>query len=345
MPGAKYIYPMPQISAMRFIAPERCNQSAIAGRDTDIDHSVSEEYGRQPQSKIKEARTKAKFLHLINNHQTGRRLLIMKKTKVSTVIIMLGAVFGIALSSTAFADDPPDGNRYFSLPRYYKSEISVSDTYLAMTNHRHQKNEAKPVLIDVRTLREYASGHPIGAYNVPFPHIITKNDQDPLTLYWEVYRIVHGRMDTPIFTLCRTGHRSVLAGNILADPESNDATKGQGLQPFTNVRNIWEGFVGQPKYAFKTGSSSLELFLDADGVPHGYQLDLNNNGVIDSDTADVYVETKDANPDKDGWRNFAGLPWTTRIRPSRAYEQNPANYTALNLTPVNPPEHGHHHWH
>ncbi|MEJ2107736.1 MAG: rhodanese-like domain-containing protein [Acidiferrobacteraceae bacterium] len=283
----------------------------------------------------------------------------MKKTKVSTVIIMLGAVFGIALSSTAFADDPPDGNRYFSLPRYYKSEISVSDTYLAMTNHRHQKNEAKPVLIDVRTLREYASGHPIGAYNVPFPHIITKNDQDPLTLYWEVYRIVHGRRDTPIFTLCRTGHRSVLAGNILADPESNDATKGQGLQPFTNVRNIWEGFVGQPKYAFDTGTDHIHLFkLKTDGSATTYklengklvdpetgvpvtadfdgpvQLDLNNDGVINSDTADVYTQTKDANPDKDGWRNFAGLPWTTHIQEPLAYERAPSLYDALNLTPV-----------
>ena len=40
-----------------------------------------------------------------------------------------------------------------------------------------------------------------------------------------------------------------------------------------------------------------------------YPLDLNNDGVVQTeDTADVYTETKDANPDKDGWRNFAGLP-------------------------------------
>ena len=117
--------------------------------------------------------------------------------------------------------DPPDGNRYYDLPRAYQSEISVSEAYLAMEHSKDYKHAKgpKPVLIDVRTLREYASGHPEDAYNVPFPHIVTKNDQDPLKLYQEVYRIVKGRTDTPIMTLCRTGHRSVLAGNILADPE------------------------------------------------------------------------------------------------------------------------------
>jgi rhodanese-related sulfurtransferase len=250
---------------------------------------------------------------------------------------ILGAVFAVALTATASADGPPDGNRYYSLTRAYLSEISVSEAYLAMEHSKDYKHAKgpKPVLIDVRTLREYASGHPEDAYNVPFPHIVTANDQDPLKLYQEVYRIVKGRMDTPIMTLCRTGHRSVLAGNILADPESNDATKGMGLKPFTNVRNIWEGFVGQPKYAFKTGSDNIELDVNNDGVIDGpYQLDLNNDGKINSDTADVYMETKDANPDKDGWRNFANLPWTTRIQKPLAYERDPKLYRALNLSPV-----------
>jgi len=244
---------------------------------------------------------------------------------------ILGAVIAVALSATASADAPPDGNRYYDLPRSYQSEISVSEAYLAMEHSKDYKHTKgpKPVLIDVRTLREYASGHPEDAYSVPFPHVVGKNDQDPLKLYQEVYRIVDGRMDTPIMTLCRTGHRSVLAGNILADPESNDATKGMGLEPFTNVRNIWEGFVGQPKYAFKTGSDEIEL--DPAGP---YQLDLNNDGEINSDTADVYMETRDANPDKDGWRNFAGLPWTTHIQRPLAYERDPSVYKALNLTPV-----------
>ena len=258
----------------------------------------------------------------------------------------LTAAIAVVVTATASADVPPDGNRYYSLPRAYESEISVSEAYLAMEHSKDYKHakRPKPVLIDVRSLREYASGHPEDAYNVPYPTVSGLGGdpaQDPYKLYQEVYRIVGGRMDTPIMTLCRTGHRSILSGNILADPDSDPATAG--LQPFTNVRNIWEGFVGQPKYAFKTGSGSLELFVE-NGVAYGYQLDLDNDGVINSDTADVYIETKDANPDKDGWRNFAALPWTTQIQKSQAYERDPSRYSGLNLTPVAVEEEdGHHH--
>jgi len=256
--------------------------------------------------------------------------------KLKTSSVLLGAAFAIALSSTASADDPPDGNRYYSLPRFYLSEISVSDTYLAMEHSKDYEHSSgpKPVIIDVRSLREYASGHPRGAYNVPFPTVSGLGGdprQNPLKLYQEVYRIVEGKMDTPIMTLCRTGHRSVLAGNILANPESDPATKDQGLQPFTNVRNIWEGFVGQPKYAFRTGSDDLELSADC---PVGCVLDLNKDGVINSDSADVYTQSKDVNPDKDGWRNFAGLPWTIKMKEPLLYERNMGLYDALNLTPV-----------
>lgn len=252
-----------------------------------------------------------------------------------TSITILGAVMAVALTATVWADPLPDGNRYYDLPRDYKSEISVSEAYLAMEHSKDYRNvsrEPKPVLIDVRSLREYASGHPEDAYNVPYPTITGLSGGPTQTyakLYWEVYDIVHGDVDTPIMTLCRTGHRSVLAGNILAKPDAY----GINGPAFTNVRNIWEGFVGQPKYAFKTGSDSLELKLEG-SVIVSYKLDLNNDGVINSDTADVYTQTKDVNPDKDGWRNFAGLPWSTQIQKPLAYERDPGLYKALNLTPV-----------
>jgi rhodanese-related sulfurtransferase len=195
--------------------------------------------------------------------------------------------------------------------------------------------EPQPVLIDVRSLPEYAAGHPEDAYNVPYPRIGFRGDGTPpqsaAHFYDEVYRIVRGRVDTPIMTLCRTGHRSVLAANILSSGDYGPA--------FTNVRNIWEGFVGQPKYAFKTGTNQIELDADNDGIIDGpYLLDLNNDGVVDpsADTADVYQEIKDANPDKDGWRNFAALPWSTHIQKPLAYERDPGYYEALSLTPVVP---------
>ncbi len=252
---------------------------------------------------------------------------------IKSSITILSAAIAVVVTATASADLPQDGNRYFDLPRFYESEISVSEAYLAMEHSKdfvHAKGP-KPVLIDVRSLREYASGHPEDAYNVPYPTVSGMGGdaaQTPQKLYDEVYRIVKGRVDTPIMTLCRTGHRSVLAGNILADPGSYGITG----PAFTHVRNIWEGFVGQPKYAFKTGTDSLELFID-NGVAYGYKLDLNNDGVINSDTADVFTQTKDANPDKDGWRNFAGLPWTTQIQKPLAYERDMGKYS-LGLTPV-----------
>lgn len=241
--------------------------------------------------------------------------------KLKASITILGAVAAIAATGQIWAE----GNRY-ELDRYYLSEISVSEAYLEVEHgkeHHHgkHKHRPKPMLIDVRTLREYASGHPEHAYNVPYPNIYTGGDQDPAVLYWAVYDIVNGDLDTPIMLLCRTGYRSVLAGNILANPDSNPATFG--LAKFTNVRNIWEGFVGLNRYAFVGGLPDPTKLLD-----------LNNDGAINSDVADVYTQTKDANPDKDGWRNFAALPWTIKIRLPLAYTRNPGLYSALNLTPV-----------
>lgn len=242
---------------------------------------------------------------------------------LKTTMTALGAA-ALITTGQAWAE----GNRY-DYERYYKREISVSEAYLAMEHskdYKHHHRMAKPVLVDVRTLREYASGHPEDAYNVPFPNVTgfsPEVTQDPAKLYWEVYNIVRGDLDTPVMLLCRTGSRSVRAGNILANPDSNPATAG--LPAFTNVANIWEGFVGQYRFAMTSGGDIIE--------PHG-KLDLNNDDVINADAADVHTQTKDANPDKDGWRNFAQLPWTTRIVRDQAYERDIRQYKDLNLTPV-----------
>jgi rhodanese-related sulfurtransferase len=243
---------------------------------------------------------------------------------------VLGAAVALAITGPVSAE----GNRY-DYERYYQREISASEAYLAMEHSKDFKNvpgQAKPVLVDVRTLREYASGHPEDAYNIPFP-IITgvtpEVTQDPNKFYWAVHDLVNGNLDTPIMLLCRTGSRSVRGGNILANPDSNPATSG--LAPFTNVTNIWDGFVGLYRYAFINGLPDPTKPLDLD---NNTNVDILAPFGIDDDYADVHVQTKDANPDKDGWRNFAGLPWTTQIRKPQAYERDPGLYKALNLTPV-----------
>jgi rhodanese-related sulfurtransferase len=242
---------------------------------------------------------------------------------VGSVAIMLGAI-----SSVTWAE----GNRY-NLERFYHSEISAAQAYLEMKGAGHQRNHqgklhkgrAKAVLIDVRSMEEYAAGHPEKSYNIPYPRVCVGCDPQPeATFYWEVYKTLKGDTESLIMTLCRTGSRSVKGGNILANPSAY----GINGPAFTNVRNIWEGFVGQYKYAYDGGT----IMLDTKGVP--FSLDLDNSGDMDADTADVYVEREDKNPDKDGWRNFQALPWTTKIHKKLAYQQSPWLYEQLTLTPV-----------
>ena len=247
---------------------------------------------------------------------------------------LLGMSAGLVLMlAPGFAGEAlAEGSRY-DLPRDYRSEISSARAYLDMMNE-------SAVLIDVRRLREYAAGHPQNAYNVPYPHIVDSNDQDPQVLYNEIYSIVGDDWDTPIMTLCRTGYRSVLAANILANP----AAHGVVGKPYTNVRNIWEGFVGRYLEANvdQLGTDNLQAvgqtdlvgsgqhgvvdsLFDHEYLHHNY-LDLNNNDVLDADSADVCTHTRDANPDKDGWRNFQDLPWTSAIDANLAYLGNPGLY-------------------
>jgi hypothetical protein len=56
------------------------------------------------------------------------------------------------------------------------------------------------------------------------------------------------------------------------------------------VKNIWEGYNGQPKYAY-TGAAPTQPLV---------QLDLNNDGVLDG-------------KDRDGWAYFQGLPTESKL--------------------------------
>jgi rhodanese-related sulfurtransferase len=222
-----------------------------------------------------------------------------------------------------------DGNRYFK-DRFYHSEISAAEAHLQLSHYKSRytkkgHHKSKPLLIDVRSMEEYAAGHPIRSHNVPYPRVCVSCDpQTDATFYWQVYELAKGDTERLIMTLCRTGSRSVSGGNILANPSEY----GIDGPAFTNVRNIWEGFVGQYKYAYEGGS----ILLDSMGVP--VTLDLDNNGEIDTDSADVFMQRSDKNPDKDGWRNFQALPWSTKIHYFNAYLRDPELYEQLDLTPI-----------
>jgi rhodanese-related sulfurtransferase len=208
----------------------------------------------------------------------------------------------IALSMLiAYAPANAAGNRY-DLPRSYKSEISPAKAYLLTHFDRDNRNgryensyghgdSHNAMIIDVRSIEEYVGGHPPGAYSIPYPHIYNRQHDsakgDYIPQAPEDFVAAVNAMDLPkdtlIITMCRTGYRSVLAGNLLADAG------------YTNVRNMWEGFKGDAKLAL-------------DGVS---KLDLNNDGVVD-----------DNNPysgDLDGWANYQELPVSKRLKNDHLY--------------------------
>lgn len=204
------------------------------------------------------------------------------------------------LGAHAQAEEPAgEGNRY-SLERQYHSEISAAKAYINVLGVRGQDRGmpgSGAVIIDVRSIPEYRAGHPEKALNIPYPriwrgpceryadgkcsetqdaHAIMQDESDFLA----AVRAAVPDRSTPIYTMCRTGYRSVLAANILTEAG------------YTRVRNLWEGFVGRYK-------------LDHEG---NKPLDLNKDGEIGAE-------------DKDGWRYYQDLPWTTRLQPQRLYQR------------------------
>jgi hypothetical protein len=95
--------------------------------------------------------------------------------------------------------------------------------------------------------------------------------------------------DTPIYTLCRTGVRSVSAANLLTEAG------------YTHVRNIWDGFVGVNLMVPKVQTDGT------DGTTKSVPSDLNHDGILDDQ-------------DKNGWRYYPGLPYDTRLLPQLIYK-------------------------
>ena len=212
--------------------------------------------------------------------------MVIRHAKSALVIFCLFPLSVIA--------DGLDGNRYSdSLYRDYQSEISASRAYLSTKDngHHHGRKHKKAIIIDVRTIEEHVGGHPPKAYSIPFPHIFNRQHnpdkgdyiaQDPDDFVSAVNALDLDK-DTLIITMCRTGYRSVLAGNLLA------------AEGYTNVQNMWEGFKGRLKQNLL-----------------GEDLDLDGNGVVDG--SDPY------SGDLDGWANYQGLPVSMKLKHRRLYK-------------------------
>jgi len=235
----------------------------------------------------------------------------MKQRLQQAFLLTIGA---LALSP-AMADEST-GNRY-GYPVLYQSEISAAKAWLDVSpnksddhdKHGEHREAKKAVILDVRRVEEYVAGHPPGAYSIPFPHVSGSpseiNDStdyigydisvDPevgflavdgkdgalsIQSFVDYVESVLPDKDQPIYVLCATGHRSVQASNALAK-----------YGHYTRVRNIWEGYNGQPKYAYTGTVPKTPLVA----------LDLNNDGVVDAN-------------DRDGWAFYQELPTETKLK-------------------------------
>lgn len=222
---------------------------------------------------------------------------------------------GISLLALSPAMADTTGNRY-GYPVLYQSEISSAQAWLNVSEKSDKDDKQgenrkvkTPVILDVRRVEEYVAGHPPGAYSIPFPHVSGSpseaNDSTDyigydisvdrevgflavdgkdgtLTIqsFVDYVESVFPDKDQPIYVLCATGHRSVQASNALAK-----------YGHYTQVRNIWEGYNGQPKYAYTGNVPTTPLIA----------LDLNNDGLVDGN-------------DRDGWAYYQGLPTETRLK-------------------------------
>lgn len=217
------------------------------------------------------------------------------------------------------------GNRY-GFPVLYHSDISSAGAWVNVSGRKKvalsNGRKLKPVILDVRRVEEYVAGHPPGSISIPFPHVtgspsepndktdyigydisidqevgfLAENGKDgtlPISDFVDYVSALFPDKDQPIYLLCATGHRSVQAANALAK-----------YGKFTQVRNIWEGYNGQPKYAY---TGALPTNTIKDGKVEFIQLDLNNDGIFD-------------NQDKDGWAFYQALPIDTKLISRNLYK-------------------------
>jgi rhodanese-related sulfurtransferase len=225
----------------------------------------------------------------------------------SAIFAMTIPALTILFSTSARAEEPacPYTESRSALCGRYHSEISPAEAFVnTVVKRGNWSNPSQqPVILDVRSLGEYKAGHPELAINAPWPYIQQTCDAQGRTVdgackksisqlaqnvddFVNFVRTKVPNKDTPIYTLCRTGVRSVGAANLLTDAG------------YTNVRNVWEGFWGVKL----TAPVTL-----ADGRTGTKNVDLNHDGVVDD-------------LDNNGWRNHQALPYDTRLLPNLIYQ-------------------------
>ncbi len=97
----------------------------------------------------------------------------------------------------------------FQTAKLYKADISAKQAY--------EMQQEGVVLIDARTKREFNTLHPKGSINIPV--FFEKNGKRVFNQNFpnEVYELQKKNLNTKLILICRTGSRTKLASNILAN--------------------------------------------------------------------------------------------------------------------------------
>lgn len=110
----------------------------------------------------------------------------------------------------------------FRTAKLYKADINSKQAY--------KMQQTGILVVDVRTIKEYKTLHPKGAINIPVfyekkgQRVFNKNFLN------EIYIALNKNLNQSIILICRSGSRTKLASNLLANNE------------FTNVYNVKNGF-------------------------------------------------------------------------------------------------------
>lgn len=110
----------------------------------------------------------------------------------------------------------------FQTAKLYKADISAKKAY------EMQQNDV--ILVDARTKREFNELHPKGAINIPVfyeqkgQRVFNRNFAN------EIYALLKQDLNKEVILICRTGSRTKLASNLLANVG------------FKNVYNVQYGF-------------------------------------------------------------------------------------------------------
>jgi phage shock protein E len=147
------------------------------------------------------------------------------------ILLTAAVVFGVACGDAAEREAPaaaagsvPTPERWVSdsvearLPDAGTVEAAVSVADEAVSQAVTTPAAApQPLILDVRTLEEYAAGHVAGTVHIPL---------DQLEQRWQ--EIAQYR-DQPIIVYCRTGRRSAVAIDLLATKGFSRLENGGGV--------------------------------------------------------------------------------------------------------------------